>query len=221
MNCGSIMSGKDTKKLLIVILGIVIISGIIVIPLLDTPFNWGIQEGDEFVYRVVFIRTIPESWQHQPDWPYPPINTINNSLLWVNISNLPITGIVLNGAGFISNVVNQNKITCTLENGSEVNLEANDLISHCILPTDGWGLIDSYFPSNNESFRIWQHSDTYISEIVDEFFLFGYRKLISDDTSISWFGYVNMTNGMPINVTQRYFDLTYTEEITITLCTSL
>jgi hypothetical protein len=207
------MSGDRTRILLLVVVGLVIITGIIVIPSL--PFSWGVDQGDELVYNVVFVRTIPQSWAHLPERPYPSINSFNNSQITVTIDHLPLIVLTLNDATFTTIIVSPDKITCTLENGTEVDDEAFNLLSNCILPIGGWNLIDSYFPNNTESYQE-KPFDTYFSEIGSEFFLFGYRKMISDDTTISWSGYIDMNTGIPVNVTQRFFDLCYTDEIFLT-----
>jgi len=207
------MRGDRRKILLFVVVGLVIISGILVIPSL--PFSWGIEQGDELVYNVVFIRDTG-GWYEQPNIPFPSINNFNNTQIIVTITHLPLIVLTLNGATFITLIVNPDKITCTLENGTEVDDEAFDLISNCILPIGGWDLIDSYFPNDTQSYQ-GSFYDTYFSEFGDDFFLFGYRKLIGDDTFISWSGFVHISTGIPVYVRQTYFDLTYTDEIFITL----
>ena len=207
------MSEDRKKILLVVVVGLVIIGGILVIPSL--PYSWGIEPGDELVYNVVFMRNTG-GWPEQSNLQLPSINNFNNTQIVVTIAHLPLIVLTLNGDTFITIIVNPDKITCKLENGTEVADEAFNLISNCILPIGGWDLIDSYFPNDTESYQ-GPFYDTYFSEFGDDFFHFGYRKLIGDDTSISWSGFIHMSTGIPVFVTQRYFDLTYTNEIFFTL----
>ena len=96
-----------------------------------------------------------------------------------------------------------------------MNEEALNIISKCILPIGGWSLIDTFFPNSSEDLGL--YPDTYLSEISGEFFRFGYFKLINDDVSMRWFADINMTNGIPANITQRYFNLNYLDILTISL----
>ncbi len=197
------------KKVLAVVIGMIAISGIGLIAIGISPgwnLTWNVEEGDNFTYRIL-------SDYHLID--------INNTLVSVNISQLPSLFPIITHATFISSIIETDKITVLFQNGTELmdnEFLIRGLISRVFLPCGDWELLDAMYPRPNYT----SYSYTgYSSKLETSYFVLGHNRE-GFDSSNGWIAHISLETGIPFYI-QRWiyskyqYDSHYSHRIVIEL----
>jgi hypothetical protein len=170
--------------------------------MINSNFYWGIEEGANFKYivRVYGYRTFvdPENTSHIYYEP-PVFVPMNNSVIIMNISNLPSIPTFVNENTFAELVIECAKVTCQLDNGSTIPLNFKDrlnrLLSHCIVPIGDWDTLDSMYPDEVENPFT---PGKYISRKYLGYFEIGHI-LWTGFGEENWIGNVSLSSGIPFS----------------------
>ncbi|MHA1929935.1 MAG: hypothetical protein ACTSV2_15290 [Candidatus Thorarchaeota archaeon] len=186
------------KKALAIVVSLIAISKIVLIAIGTSPawnLTWNVEEGDNFTYRII-------SNYHLID--------LNNTLISVNISQLPDLFPIITPATFSSSIIETDKITVLFQNGSELMDYENSVygfISRTILPCGDWGLLDAMYPSTNST----SYSYTgYSSTLETSYFALEYGH-VDFDSSSGWIAHVSLETGIPFYIQRWSYD-TYPDD---------
>ena len=181
------------KKVLAAVIGTIAISGISLIAIGISPgwnLTWNVEEGDNFTYRIL-------SDYHLID--------INNSLLSVNISQLPLLFPIITPATFSSAIIETDKITVLFQNGSELMDYENSVhgfISRVFLPCGDWELLDAMYPRpDNTSYSYTGYS----SKLEASYFILGHNRE-GFDSSSGWIAHISLETGIPFYIQRWSYD---------------
>ena len=186
------------KKVLATVVSMIAISGTVLIAIGTSPgwnLTWNVEEGDNFTYRI-------QSDYHLID--------LNNTLLSVNISQLPSLFPIITPATFISSIIETDKITVLFQNGSELMDYENSFhgyISRAFLPCGDWELLDAMYPSTEYT----SYSYTgYSSKLETSYFVLGHGRE-GIDSSRGWIAHISLETGIPFYI-QRWSYSTYPDD---------
>ena len=187
-----------SKKVLAVVIGTIAISGIGLIAIGISPgwnLTWNVEEGDNFTYRILSD--------------YSMIN-LNNTLLSVNISQLPLLFPIITPLTFISSIIETDKITVLFQNGSELmdnEFFIRGLISRVFLPCGDWEVLDAMYPRTNYT----SYSYTgYSSKLETSYFVLGHNRE-GFDSWRGWIAHISLETGIPFYI-QRWIYDTYLDD---------
>lgn len=181
------------KKVLAVVIGMIAISGIGLIAIGIAPgwnLTWNVEEGDNFIYRILSDYSMID---------------INNTLLSVNISQLPSLFPIITPATFISSIIETDKVTVLFQNGSELmdyEFFIHGFISWAFLPCGDWEVLDAMYPSTNYT----SYSYTgYSSKLEASYFVLGYG-YEGFDSSYGWIAHISLETGIPFYIQYWSYD---------------
>ena len=183
-------------------------------------FSWAIEEGDVFIFDVLVTGSTSTNSTSLP----PPLASMNNTRIAVEIISLPNVTITFYTTNFIENIVGHLKTSSTFANGTSIPtayyFPINIHISRSMLPIGGWNHLDSFFP--NEIDRPFLEHESYLSARLRDSFYFGYS---SNETSkqSEWYGIIDLNTGVPQIVSFWVHRIsqpwTYTYNVTMSLVT--
>ena len=157
-------------------------------------FSWAIEEGDVFIFDVSVTGDTSTNTTTLP----PPLASMNNTRIAVEIISLPNVTITFYARNFIENIVEHVKTTSTFVNGTSIPIAyyfpINIHVSMSMLPIGGWSHLDSFFP--NEVDRPILEYESYLSARLRDSFYFGYSSNETLDQS-EWHGIIDLNTGVP------------------------
>ncbi|MGY5856384.1 MAG: hypothetical protein RTS72_07265 [Candidatus Thorarchaeota archaeon] len=157
-------------------------------------FSWTIEEGDVFIFDVSVTGSISTNATTLP----PPLASMNNTRIAVEIISLPNVTIVFYARNFIENIVGHIKTATMFANGTNIPIEyyfpINIHLSRSMLPIGGWRHLDSFF--QNKIDRPFLEHESYLSAHLSDSFYFGYSSNETIDMS-EWHGIIDLDTGVP------------------------
>lgn len=157
-------------------------------------FSWAIEEGDVFIFDVSVTGVRTTGTTSLP----PPLASMNNTRISVEIISLPNATIIFYASNFIENIVEHLKTSSTFANGTSIPAEdyfvINTHISGSMLPIGGWSHLDALFP--NEIDRPIMEHESYLSARLRNSFYFGYS-LNETYNQSEWHGIIDLNTGVP------------------------
>ncbi|MFW9802645.1 MAG: hypothetical protein ACFFFC_08345 [Candidatus Thorarchaeota archaeon] len=158
-----------------------------------TPsFEWNVQTGNTFTFLVTVLRTSS------------PYIELNNTLVTVEITELPDLSNDWNETEFIDEVLDSSKSTIVLpivhQNGTTIGSNAtdfiNEAISRCFLPIGGWFTLDRFYPDQSDPGDYGYSCDTHFSYFQNDLFVIGFLSFYYDG-GYGWEGEVELDTGIP------------------------
>jgi hypothetical protein len=222
------MTGK--KPLAVIIVALVFGSAVAVsfIGVYDSPFYWGLEVGDEFLYSIEVSLSETNIYYGTSQEYY---TSLNATQIIVQITDLPnITGWISHQS-FLPNVVLSEKITCRFSNGSAIPLIFMDSLtvplSQSLLPLGDWNMIDNFY---HDQFPNYTHPEVdsartlthYASTLLEDRIYFGSRELLSifpNVATYTWEGWSDLETGIPLLAIydMKYPSCMYSIYLTVTL----
>ena len=163
-------------------------------------FSWAIEEGDVFIFDISVTGQISTNSTTLP----PPLASMNNTRIAVEIISLPNVTITFYARDFIDHIVEHMKTASTFANGTNIPIEhyfaINSHASKSMLPIGGWSHLDSFFP--NDIDRPFLEYESYLSARLRDSFYFGFS--LNETYEVSeWYGLYDLTTGVPYIVSFR------------------
>ena len=163
-------------------------------------FSWAIEEGDVFIFDISVTGQISTNSTTLP----PPLASMNNTRIAVEIISLPNVTITFYARDFIDHIVEHMKTASTFANGTNIPIgyyyPINVHLSMSMLPIGGWSHLDSFFP--NEIDRPFLEYESYLSARLRDSFYFGYS--LNETVELTeWHGIIDLSTGVPQIVSFR------------------
>jgi hypothetical protein len=207
---------------------VIVVGSIALVFMSSSTMQWYVSEGDTFSFTVEVEGFVSGSDPlNSSAWNYTagPYWYLNGSSFTIEVLELPILTSDFNSDSFANRVIEYSKSRLTspivFVNGTELPNEEylflNELISHSILPIDGWNKLDEFYPDVPANMH---YCDTYLSSSNSSTFSIGHRAF-NIDAGHGWNAFVNMSTGIPVQATiwasQFYGSTWFSYSIKVTL----
>ncbi|MGY5873759.1 MAG: hypothetical protein RTV72_16040 [Candidatus Thorarchaeota archaeon] len=211
----------EWRRIIAVIIVVLISSSVLVIGIVNLnnqgdevpaiyEFEWPVEVGDEFTFRIGVTGATYVNWQI--DGP-PPYVEFNDAIIRAEVIYLPTNTTSLDNATLLTEIIFPIKFNCTFENSSSIpepiRSRLTELLSWTLVPKDKWDLLNTSFYENRFLFPQAYVNEKICSTTLDESSLHISIVMQKDwlhAAAEKWKGAISLATGLPYLMTyQDYY----------------